>query len=175
MGPPSHSRACRRLRLGAVNFPAPGFPRHATLRTLSHAVGTFTSWRDVWRSLKEEQDAADNEVVEPSPVPEGKFATFVADPPWRYGNTSTRGAAGKVITGRRSATRANPTPRKTQRSGDGPLRPAVARFSLTGGWHPPRFPDVAPRCKVRPPWRRTARRQGSAQSADPWRCAPPTA
>lgn len=26
-------------------------------------------------------------------VPEGKFATFVADPPWQYGNTSTRGAA----------------------------------------------------------------------------------
>jgi N6-adenosine-specific RNA methylase IME4 len=26
-------------------------------------------------------------------VPEGQFATIVADPPWRYGNTSTRGAA----------------------------------------------------------------------------------
>ena len=31
--------------------------------------------------------------VEPEPAPEGKFSTFVADPPWRYGNTSTRGAA----------------------------------------------------------------------------------
>lgn len=30
---------------------------------------------------------------EPLPVPEGTFATIVADPPWRYGNTSTRGAA----------------------------------------------------------------------------------
>lgn len=29
----------------------------------------------------------------PVPVPEGQFATIVADPPWRYGNTSTRGAA----------------------------------------------------------------------------------
>jgi N6-adenosine-specific RNA methylase IME4 len=26
-------------------------------------------------------------------VPEGQFATIVADPPWQYGNTSTRGAA----------------------------------------------------------------------------------
>lgn len=26
-------------------------------------------------------------------VAEGQFSTFVADPPWRYGNTSTRGAA----------------------------------------------------------------------------------
>lgn len=29
----------------------------------------------------------------PEPPPAGKFSTFVADPPWRYGNTSTRGAA----------------------------------------------------------------------------------
>ena len=30
---------------------------YPTDEELSHAVGTFTSWRDVWRSLKEEQDA----------------------------------------------------------------------------------------------------------------------
>lgn len=29
----------------------------------------------------------------PPPVPEGQFSTFVADPPWRYGNTATRAAA----------------------------------------------------------------------------------
>lgn len=28
-----------------------------------------------------------------APVPEGQYATIVADPPWSYGNTSTRGAA----------------------------------------------------------------------------------
>lgn len=27
------------------------------------------------------------------PAPEGRFATFVADPPWRYDNTASRGAA----------------------------------------------------------------------------------
>ena len=27
-------------------------------------------------------------------IPPGRFATIVADPPWRYGNTSTRGSAG---------------------------------------------------------------------------------
>lgn len=31
--------------------------------------------------------------VERTPLPTGKVSTFVADPPWRYGNTSTRGAA----------------------------------------------------------------------------------
>lgn len=38
-------------------------------------------------------DATDDVPVEPEPVAAGKFATFVADPPWQYGNTSTRGAA----------------------------------------------------------------------------------
>jgi N6-adenosine-specific RNA methylase IME4 len=35
----------------------------------------------------------ENEGGAPPAIPEGKYATFVADPPWRYGNTSTRGAA----------------------------------------------------------------------------------
>jgi N6-adenosine-specific RNA methylase IME4 len=26
-------------------------------------------------------------------IPDGRFSTFVADPPWQYGNTSTRGSA----------------------------------------------------------------------------------
>lgn len=60
---------------------------------LSNAVSTFGSWHQVVKALKLEQDAEANEPVEPEPVPEGKFSTFVADPPWRYGNTSTRGAA----------------------------------------------------------------------------------
>lgn len=60
---------------------------------LSNALDSFTSWREATKSLKAEKDAEDNTVAEPPVIPEGKFATFVADPPWRYGNTSTRGAA----------------------------------------------------------------------------------
>lgn len=37
--------------------------------------------------------ATDNAPTEPEPAPEGTFSTFVADPPWHYGNTSTRNAA----------------------------------------------------------------------------------
>lgn len=53
----------------------------------------LSSWREVTRSLKADKDADDNLPVEPQPVPDGKYSTFVADPPWQYGNTSTRGAA----------------------------------------------------------------------------------
>lgn len=60
---------------------------------LTNAVSTFPSWHQLVQSLKLEQDATDNAVTDPPAVPEGKFSTFVADPPWRYGNTSTRGAA----------------------------------------------------------------------------------
>lgn len=67
--------------------------RYPTEDELCHAVTQFRSWHDVWVALKAEEDAEDNEPVDPEPVPDGKFATFVADPPWRYGNTSTRGAA----------------------------------------------------------------------------------
>ena len=52
----------------------------------------FDSWTDLRASLKAEKDAEPN-LAEPTPIAEGQFRTFVADPPWRYGNTSTRGAA----------------------------------------------------------------------------------
>ncbi|MBA3844355.1 MAG: methyltransferase [Actinobacteria bacterium] len=32
-------------------------------------------------------------VIEDAPLPEGQYRVIVADPPWRYGNTATRGAA----------------------------------------------------------------------------------
>lgn len=60
---------------------------------LFNALNSFTSWRDLAASLKAEKDADDNAVTEWPAVPEGKFSTFVVDPPWQYGNTSTRGAA----------------------------------------------------------------------------------
>lgn len=60
---------------------------------LATAVASYQSWTELRTALKLEQDAEDNVPAEPPIIPEGKFATFVADPPWRYGNTSTRGAA----------------------------------------------------------------------------------
>ena len=57
------------------------------------AVTNCASWTELRSSLKLAQDADDNVPVEPPPPIEGKFSTFVADPPWQYGNTSTRGAA----------------------------------------------------------------------------------
>ena len=60
---------------------------------LCNALHSSPSWSELIRSLKADKDADDNEPVDPQPAPEGKYATFVADPPWQYGNTSTRGAA----------------------------------------------------------------------------------
>lgn len=58
---------------------------------LANALASCQSWRDVVASLKAAKDAEPT-YVEPVPV-EGKYGTIVADPPWQYGNTSTRGAA----------------------------------------------------------------------------------
>jgi N6-adenosine-specific RNA methylase IME4 len=60
---------------------------------LSNALDSFTAWRELTKNLKAEKDAADNVPAPPPSVLEGEFSTFVADPPWQYGNTSTRGAA----------------------------------------------------------------------------------
>lgn len=66
--------------------------RYPTEEELFTAVNSFRSWTDLReRGLKRADDGAP-ETGEPV-VPEGQFATIVADPPWRYGNTSTRGAA----------------------------------------------------------------------------------
>lgn len=80
----SHTELARRAQF-AVAYP--------TELELSTAVESFSSWTEVVRSLKESKDADDNIPVGPPPVVEGLFSTFVADPPWQYGNTSTRGAA----------------------------------------------------------------------------------
>jgi len=74
-----------RRAIFATRYPSEG--------QLLHAVEQFPSWHEVAKNLKAEKDAADNVPVEPPIAPEGKFSTFVADPPWQYGNTSTRGAA----------------------------------------------------------------------------------
>lgn len=67
--------------------------RYPTESEMVTAVTNCASWTDLRTSLKLAQDADDNVPVEPVPITEGEFRTFVADPPWQYGNTSTRGAA----------------------------------------------------------------------------------
>lgn len=69
---------------------AEAYPTEAELFT---AVNSHASWTAVRSSLKKSQDAADNIVTLPTSPPEGQFGTIVADPPWSYSNTSTRGAA----------------------------------------------------------------------------------
>lgn len=74
-----------------VQFAA-SFP---TEEELSTAVDNCPSWTDLRKSLKAEKDAADALPIRPVEPPEGQYRTFVADPPWDYGNTSTRNAAKK--------------------------------------------------------------------------------
>lgn len=80
----SHTELARRAQFAKA---------FSTEEQLSTAVESFSSWNEVVRAIKADKDAADNVPVEPPVAPEGKFSTFVADPPWQYGNTSTRGAA----------------------------------------------------------------------------------
>jgi N6-adenosine-specific RNA methylase IME4 len=66
---------------------------HPTEQELSSALDSSSSWTQLVRELKLKKDAAENIPPAPPQVIEGQFSTFVADPPWQYGNTSTRGAA----------------------------------------------------------------------------------
>lgn len=67
--------------------------QYPTEKQLSTAVDSFLNWTAIRATLKKSKDAANNIPVEPPGPIEGQFSTFVADPPWQYGNTSTRGAA----------------------------------------------------------------------------------
>lgn len=59
---------------------------------LCNAIAKFGSWYQIASvALAPAADAPPVGAVRE--VAEGQFATIVADPPWRYGNTSTRGAA----------------------------------------------------------------------------------
>lgn len=66
--------------------------RFPTEEQLTNAVGQFKSWHQIVKVGLARSDDDAPETTEPV-VPDGQFATIVADPPWRYGNTSTRGAA----------------------------------------------------------------------------------
>ncbi|WP_288337886.1 MT-A70 family methyltransferase [uncultured Gordonia sp.] len=78
-----------------LKFRAQFAATYPTEEQLANALASCESWASTIRSLKKSRDAADNTPQDPPAIPEGKFATFVADPPWQYGNTSTRGAAEK--------------------------------------------------------------------------------
>lgn len=71
--------------------------RFPTEDELCNALHSYRSWFDLTqRALKTgapESPTALDVVREPDPLPDGMFSTITADPPWRYGNTSTRGAA----------------------------------------------------------------------------------
>lgn len=73
---------------------AVAYPTEAELVT---AVTSYRTWTDVRDSLKRAPVAAlaalPAVTAEPAAEPGAPVSTIVADPPWRYGNTSTRGAA----------------------------------------------------------------------------------
>lgn len=66
--------------------------RFKTEAELANAVSTFGTWHQLVNVALSPQRPGP--VIATPPVPlEGTFGAIVADPPWRYGNTSTRGAA----------------------------------------------------------------------------------
>jgi N6-adenosine-specific RNA methylase IME4 len=74
-----------------LQFRARFAERYPTEDELCNAITQFGSWFALTqRGLKRGEVEL---VREPRPVADGQFSTIVADPPWRYGNTSTRGAA----------------------------------------------------------------------------------
>jgi N6-adenosine-specific RNA methylase IME4 len=61
---------------------------------LLNAVEQFKSWHAIVKdALPAQNGGATIEPTDPGPLPDGTFRTIVADPPWQYGNKSTRGAA----------------------------------------------------------------------------------
>lgn len=78
-----------------LKFRAQFAETYPTEEQLANAVSQFNSWHQVVNvALKRPVEPEDGETG-PGPVAvvEGQYSTVVADPPWRYGNTSTRGAA----------------------------------------------------------------------------------
>jgi len=73
--------------------------RHPRREEVSNALETYGSWHEIVNSaLPSESKGVGNEYVEPGPLPEGTFRTVVADPPWQYGNTKTRGVDERALT-----------------------------------------------------------------------------
>lgn len=66
--------------------------RFASEGELCNAVAQFSSWHAIVCDALPERSEVEP-VGEMPPLPEGVYRTICADPPWQYGNTSTRGAA----------------------------------------------------------------------------------
>ncbi|MGI8682035.1 MAG: MT-A70 family methyltransferase [Mycobacteriales bacterium] len=76
-----------------LKFRAQFAATYATEAELANALASSNSWRGIVATLKKAKDAEDNIISAPEPAAGGLVGTIVADPPWSYGNTSTRGAA----------------------------------------------------------------------------------
>jgi N6-adenosine-specific RNA methylase IME4 len=66
--------------------------RFASEKELCNAVTQFGSWHAIVNEALPAH-AEVEPVGEMPPLPDGIYRTICADPPWQYGNTSTRGAA----------------------------------------------------------------------------------
>lgn len=64
--------------------------RFATESALRNAVAQWRSWHEIVNDVLAKPKIAP--AADIAPLPEGMFATVVADPPWLYENQSTRGA-----------------------------------------------------------------------------------
>jgi N6-adenosine-specific RNA methylase IME4 len=64
--------------------------RFPTEAALANAVGQWRSWHEIINRVLAKPKVAP--VSDIAPLPDGSFATVVADPPWLYENQSTRGA-----------------------------------------------------------------------------------
>jgi N6-adenosine-specific RNA methylase IME4 len=74
-----------------LKFRAQFATTYPTESELANALASYGSWfAAIQRGLAQPDSTV---TTLPTPVPEGQFGTIVADPPWEYGNTSTRGAA----------------------------------------------------------------------------------
>jgi hypothetical protein len=67
-----------------LKFRAQFAETYPTEDQLANALANCNSWASAIRSLKASKDSDDNVPVEPQPIAEGEFRTFVADPPWQY-------------------------------------------------------------------------------------------
>lgn len=67
--------------------------KFSTEAELANALALSPSWREVVSNVLPTKETEDVVAPAAAPLPEGVYRTIVADPPWQYGNTSTRGAA----------------------------------------------------------------------------------
>lgn len=67
--------------------------RFATEEELSNALDSYRSWHEIVATALTTKTSLPCVEAVAAPLAEGIYRTICADPPWQYGNTSTRGAA----------------------------------------------------------------------------------